>query len=146
MSSVGLVVLLDDLREVLADAVERHAALDRDAGRRDLGELDRVVRMRPDRLGEVDADLALDDVECSDDFDVADVVAAEIDVHQAGDELVRLRVLVVGQALHERVRAVADADDRDADLVLLPSATVAVFTHWMPPSVACGRAGRAGRP
>src|SRR4029077_13835658 len=102
--------------------------------------------MRPDPLGEIDADLALDDVERRDDFDVADVVAAQIDVHEPGDELLGFRVLVIGQALHERVRAVPDSDDRDADLVLLPSATVAVITHWMPPSVACGRAGRAGRP
>ena len=75
--------------------------------------------MRPDRVGEIDADLALDDVERGHDLDVADVVPAEVDVHQAGDEVVRVRVLVVRQALHERVRAVADADDRDADLVLL---------------------------
>ena len=138
--------LLDDLREVLADPVVRHAARDGDAGLRHVGELDRVVRVRPDRVGEVDADLALDDVERRDDFDVADVVAAEVDVHQAGHELVALRLVVVRQALQERVRAVADADDRDAHLVLLASASVAVhLTHrLLPPSVACGRAGRAG--
>jgi hypothetical protein len=67
----------------------------------------------------VDTDLALDDVERGNDFDVADVVPAEVDVHEAGDELVGLGVLVIGQALHERVRAVADADDRDAYLVVL---------------------------
>ena len=55
---------------------------------RDVGELDRVVRVRPHRVGEVLADLALDDVERRDELDVADVVAAEVDVHQAGDELV----------------------------------------------------------
>ena len=60
---------------------------------RDLGELDRVVGVRPDRLGEVDADLALD-VERGDELDVADVVAAEVDVHQARDELI-VGVLVV---------------------------------------------------
>ena len=75
--------------------------------------------MRPDRVGEIDADLALDDIERGHDFDVADVVPAEVDVHQAGHEVVRVRVLVVRQALHERVRAVADADDRDAHFVLL---------------------------
>ena len=77
--------LLDDLREVLPDAVVRHAARHRDAGLRDVGELDRVVRVRPDRLGEVDADLALDDVERGGELDVRDVIAAEVDVHQAGD-------------------------------------------------------------
>ena len=71
-------VLLDDLRQVLADAVERHAAVDGDAGLRHVGELDRVVGVRPDRVGEVDADLALDDVERRHDFDVVDVVAAEV--------------------------------------------------------------------
>ena len=49
------------------------------------GELDRVVRVRPDRVGEVDADLALDDVERGRELDVGDVIAAEIDVHEARD-------------------------------------------------------------
>ena len=48
----------------------------------------RVVRVRPDRLGEVLADLARDDVEGGRELDVADVVAAEVDVHEPGDELV----------------------------------------------------------
>ena len=82
------------------------------------GELDRVVRVRPDRVGEVAADLALDDVERGRELDVRDVIAAEVDMHQAGDALVRLGVLVVLDALEERVGAVADADDRDAHLVL----------------------------
>jgi hypothetical protein len=52
------------------------------------GELDRVVRPGVDRLGEVLADLVLVDVEGGHELDVADVVAAEVDVHQAGDEVV----------------------------------------------------------
>ena len=130
MSAVWAGRLLDDLREVLADAVVRHAARDVDAGLRHVGELDRVVRERPDRVGEILADLALDDVEGGGELDVRDVVAAEVDVHQAGDELVRLRVLVVLDALQERVGAVADADDRDAHLVLLaPAVPRAVGTR-----------------
>ena len=74
--------------------------------------------MRPDRVGEVLADLVRGDVERGRELDVADVVAAEVHVHEAGDELVVRRVLVVLDALEERVGAVADADDRDADLVL----------------------------
>ena len=58
------------------------------AGLRDLGELDRVVRVRPDRVGEVLADLALDDVEGGGELDVRDVVAAEVDVHEPGHERV----------------------------------------------------------
>ena len=110
--------LLDDLRHVLADAVVCHAARDLHAGLRDLRELDRVVRVRPDRVGEVDSDLALDDVERGRELDVGDVVPAEVDVHEAGDGVLGLRVLVVLDSLQERVGAVAHADDRDAHLVL----------------------------
>ena len=104
--------------EVLADPVVRHAARDRDAGLRHVGELDRVVRVRPDGVGEIDADLALDDVEGGRELDVRDVVAAEVDVHQPRDEGVTVGVLVVLDALEEGVGAVADADDGDAHLVL----------------------------
>ena len=89
-----------------------------------LGELDRVVRVRPDRVGEVFADLALDDVEGGGELDVGDVVAAEVDVHETGDERVPVGVLVVLDALEEGVGAVADADDRDAHLVLRAGAAV----------------------
>ena len=44
-----------------------------------------------------------------------DVVAAEVDVHQPGNELVLGGVLVELDALHQRRGAVADADDRYAD-------------------------------
>ena len=84
--------------------------------------LDRVVLARPDRLAEVLADLLGVDVEGGGELDVADVVAAEVDVHQARDGSRRVGVAVVVDALDERVRAVADADDRDAHLVLLAAA------------------------
>ena len=84
----------------------------------DLMEDVRVVRLRVDRLAEVLADLVLVDVEGGDELDVADVVAAEVDVHQARDEVVVVRVLVVVATLDEAARAVADADDGDADLAV----------------------------
>ncbi len=123
-----------DLREVLADPVVGHPARDLDPGLRHVGELDRVVRVRPHRLGQVLADLALDDVERGRELDVADVVAAEVHVHQARDELVVGRVLVVLDALEQRVGAVADADDRDAHLVLRARAAVGRAVgggHWV---------------
>ena len=111
--------LLDDLAEVLAEAVVGHAALDGDAGRAGPCWNDvRVVRLGVDRLGQVLADLVLVDVEGGDELDVADVVAAEVDVHQPRDEVVVVGVLVVVAALDEAARAVADADDRDADLAV----------------------------
>ncbi len=109
--------LLDDLAEVLAEAVVGHAPLDRDVELRDLLEDERVVRLRVDRFRQVLADLVLVDVEGGDELDVADVIAAEVDVHEAGHEVGRLGVLVVVAALDEAARAVPDADDRDADLL-----------------------------
>lgn len=74
---------------------------------------------RPHRLGEVFADLLDVDVEGGDELDVTDVVAAQVDVHQTRDFLLRVGVLVVLDALDEGVGAVADPDDRDADLGLV---------------------------
>src|SRR4051794_24424802 len=87
----------------------------------ELGELDRVVGIGPDRLAEVLAHLRPVDVEGARELDVAHVVAAEVDVHEARDALLGIRVAVVVDALHERVRAVADADDGHSDLVVLVS-------------------------
>ncbi len=55
------------------------------------------------------------DVERGDELDVADVVVAELHVHQAGDLGGRVGVLVVLDALDQRRRTVADADDRYAN-------------------------------
>jgi hypothetical protein len=122
-----------DLGEVLADAVVRHPTRDLHTGLRNVGELDRVVRLRPDRVREVDPDLALDDVERGSELDVGDVVPAEVDVHEARDGVLGLRVLVVLDSLQERVGAVAHADDRDAHLVLRAPVLLAVRAgHWLP--------------
>ena len=91
--------------------------------RRDLaGEVQRVVLAGEDRLGEVLADLLGVDVERGRELDVADVVAAEVHVHEARDLLGGVGVLVVVDALHEGGGAVADADDGDAHLLLLVAA------------------------
>src|SRR2546422_7029561 len=47
-----------------------------------------LFRSRPDRLGQVLADFVRRDVECGGELDVADVVPAEVHVHETGDELV----------------------------------------------------------
>ena len=102
-------------------------------GLRDVCELDRVVRLGPDRVGEVLPDLRRRDVERGRELHVADVVAAEVDVHEPGDELVRRGVLVVLDSLEERVGAVADADDRDADLAVparLAVLAAVLSRHW----------------
>jgi hypothetical protein len=128
--------LRQNVGEVLADAVVGHPARDDDAGLGHVRELDRVVRMRPDRLREVLADLAGRDVEGRRELHVADVVAAKVDVHQAGHEVRGLGVLVVLDALHERARAVADADQRHADLALAPWGLAVPGSHLVPPEFA----------
>ncbi|GMA35782.1 hypothetical protein GCM10025876_19860 [Demequina litorisediminis] len=59
------------------------------------------------------ADLERVDVEGRHELDVRDVVVTELDVHEARDGLVGGGVLVELDALDERRRAVAHADDRD---------------------------------
>src|SRR5690606_12139373 len=57
-------------------------------------------------------------VERCGDFDVGDVIAADGGVHEPGDRLVARRIRVVRQALDERRRAVAYADDCDTDFTV----------------------------
>src|SRR5262249_31008043 len=108
----------DLLLQVLAEAVVGHAAMDLDARLRDVRELVGVVLPREDRLGEVLSDLLGVDVEGGSELDVVDQVAAQIDVHEARNLLGGIAVFVLLAALHKRARAVADADYRDADLVV----------------------------
>jgi hypothetical protein len=60
-----------------------------------VGDLDGVVLRGVDGLGEVLADLLVVDVEGGDELDVADVVVAEGDVHEARDGAGRVGVAVV---------------------------------------------------
>jgi hypothetical protein len=76
-----------------------HPTLDRDAGLRHLREAVGVVLPGEDRLGEVLADLLAVDVEGRHELDVANVIAAEVDVHEARDEITVAGVLVVGPSL-----------------------------------------------
>ena len=99
----------------MPEAVERGRALHEDAELRDVGEADGVVGAGEDGLPDVEADLFGVDVEGRDELDVTDVVAAQHDVHEAGDGLAGLGVSVVLDALHEAAGAVADAGDGDTN-------------------------------
>jgi hypothetical protein len=73
----------------------------------------------PEKIASEDpSDLVGIDDESGGELDVAHVVAAQTHMHQAGDLLGRVGVLVVLDALHERARAVADTDYRDANLLV----------------------------
>src|SRR5699024_5147923 len=86
-------------------------------------------------LREVLAHLLVVDVEGGDELHVGDVVVAEGHVHQTRDGAGGVGVLVVLDALHERARAVADADDRDADAThgfsLLPDWSGGLKAGWL---------------
>jgi hypothetical protein len=98
---LGQLGLGDHVSVVGAQAVERATAVDLHARVGHVGEPDRVVRLGQDGLGDVGAHLLGIDVERGHDLDVADVVAAQLDVHQAGDAVLGIGVLVVLQALYE---------------------------------------------
>lgn len=77
------------------------ATLNGDTGRRHVGDLDGVVLAREDRVGQVEADLLGVHVERGDELDVADVVRAELHMHQTRHAGVLVGVLVVLHALHQ---------------------------------------------
>src|SRR5690606_26134440 len=110
----GLIRLLDGLAVVVPPAVVGRTALDEYASRRYVANLDRVVLAGEDRLREIHAHLLGVNVERRDEFHVRDVVAAEVDVHQTRNAVVRVGVAVVLNALNQRRCAVPDTDDGDA--------------------------------
>jgi hypothetical protein len=126
--------LLAGLAVKLAEAVERRAAHDGHAELADLRELHRVVLAGPDGLAGVEANLLGVDIERGHELDVADVVAAEHHVHEAGHLVRWVGVLVVLEPLDEGVGAVADPGDRQADLA----------HGWMPPVAVTTGLGTAG--
>ena len=102
------------MKHVLGDAVEHRPHAHDRAGRLDVGAEDgRAVRLGEDRVGDLAPDLAPVDVPRRDDMDVAGAVASDLGMQQPG-EVVRAPT-VMGDALHERTRAIADADERDVD-------------------------------
>ena len=140
--------LLDRLGVVLAQAVEGRPTLDGDAELAHLGEADRVVLPGVDRLAQVGADLGLVHVEGRHRHEVADVVPAELDVHEAGDDVGGIGVVVVGDPLDERAGAVADAGNREADGVghgLSPSVSGAAQVTGSVPAVASASRSEAMR-
>ena len=76
----------------------------------------RIVGFREDRIGDVPAYLRLVDVEGGGELDIADMIAAELHIHQPRNRHVAARFGIMGQSLHEGRRAIADADNTDPEL------------------------------
>ena len=101
-----------------------------------------AIGLREDRSGDVLADLAAVDVPGGDELDVLGPVAAEVPVHQP-DLVVGAAILIMGEALHERARAIADADDGDVDRLGVVEAHQAVAA-WRSGRLGAERAPSAG--
>jgi hypothetical protein len=100
---------------MVGHAVEDAAHHHRDAGRRQIGlEYGGAIGRREHRFGEVAADLAGVGVDRQHELHVGRAVAADHRVDQAprGPRGIGIK----GDALHERARAIADANQRDLDL------------------------------
>jgi hypothetical protein len=69
------------------------------------------------------------------------VIATQVDVHEAGDLVARLRVAVVVDALHQRAGAVADADDRDAATAAMRCSRVTIERSAMTTTAATNTRG-----
>ncbi len=92
---------LDHLTVVFAQTVVGRPAQHLDAEIRHIRELDRIVLRSADRLRQILADLERVDVERRDEFDVAHAVSAEVVMHQAGNLVLILGVLVIFHTLHQ---------------------------------------------
>src|SRR5579871_1080920 len=97
----------------------RHTAIDLRAEVRHVGELVGIVGWREDRLADILADLVLIDIEGGGKFDIVNVVATQVDMHQAWHEIFRLSIFVVLDALYQRTGAVPDADNCNAYFLLV---------------------------
>src|SRR5207248_1197204 len=93
---------LDGLAVEGTEAVQGGPPLDLDTELAHRREPNGVVLAREDGLANVQADFGGVDIEGAHDLDVADVVAAEHDVHEAWDVLGRVGVAVVLEPLDER--------------------------------------------
>ena len=105
----------DDLGKIMAQAVVGHAAL---YGHVQVGyvcKFDGVVRFGEDGFAEVFAYFFFPDIEGGREFDVADVVAAQVCVHQAGNKGIFACIFVVLDALYEG--GVSYAYDSDSDFL-----------------------------
>src|SRR4051794_20608800 len=79
----------------------------------DSGETICVVRRGANCLGQVSPNLAFGDIERGDELDISDMVAAEIEMHDARNRKGAGRVAIKFNALYQRRGTVADPDQRD---------------------------------
>ena len=70
------------------------------AGRGHIAELEGVIGCGVDGVSQVLAHLVLVDIESGDEIDIADMISAQVGVHQAGDKIGFIGVAVIMNALN----------------------------------------------
>ena len=131
--------LFDHLAVVFAQAVVSRTTQHLHAQIRHVREFDGVVLGGSNRLGQVLADLQRIHVERGDEFDVAYAVSAEIVMHQAGNLILVLGVLVILNALHQRRGAIAHAGDSHSNAHLKTTPLLCVSQVYQSPSIPTNR-------
>ena len=89
-----------------------------------------VVLAGENRLGQILADFVAIDVEGGDEFDVAHMVIAQLHVHEAGNLIGGIGILIVMDALDKGGSAVAGADDGDTDFLSHGRMSPVVGVKW----------------
>ena len=79
----------------------RHPAMHLNAKLRDVGKSDGVIRFGVNRFTEIAAHFGRVDIKGGGELDVANVVTAELNMHQAGNELIGIRFAVKLNTLDE---------------------------------------------
>ena len=87
----------------------RHAAIHIRAEMWDIRELVGIIGGREDRLTQVIPHFILININSGGELDIANMIAAEIHMHQAWDKIVGLSIPVVLYTLHQRTGTVANA-------------------------------------
>ena len=109
--------LFDRFEVVLAQTVQSGSTFHRHTSRRHVGNFDGVVFAGQDRVSDVLAHLLRIYIEGGDEFEVADVIVTELDMHETWNLFVRLSVPVVFDSLNEGSRAVSEPCDGYANWV-----------------------------
>ena len=107
----------DHRADIFAQPVMGHAPVDSYVHVRDFGEFNGVVGVCPDGFAQIFADFAFDNIESGRELNIANVVAAKVDVHQPRYFVVFIGIAVIMDTLHQRIGTVAYANNGDTYFV-----------------------------
>ncbi len=113
---------LDDLRKVFSEAVVSHSPFDFDFEMRNFGKLGGSIRRSENRLTEVFTHFIFIDIKGRHEFDIADRVSSQVDVHDSWNIVCFFGIFVIFNALDQSRRTVSDTNYSDSN-----------FTHSLRP-------------